>query len=89
MKDDENIVPKTSKSKPYKKVRLKTSPILNNRHFIFSILVICLSLSVDYVVCNRPPKFVIEGQSEIVLRLREGPETPVGMSSVIYYSLKY
>lgn len=27
---------------------------------------------------NRPPKFLLEGQSEIVLRLKEGPETPVG-----------
>lgn len=27
---------------------------------------------------NRPPKFLLEGQSEIVLRLKEGAETPVG-----------
>lgn len=27
---------------------------------------------------NRPPKFLLEGQSEIVLRLKEGPETPIG-----------
>lgn len=31
---------------------------------------------------NRPPRFLIDDQhSEIVLRLREGPETPVGMNS--------
>lgn len=31
---------------------------------------------------NRPPRFLIDGHSEIVLRLKEGPETPVG--SLIY-----
>ncbi|CAH0391322.1 unnamed protein product [Bemisia tabaci] len=31
---------------------------------------------------NRPPKFIIDGQTEIVLRLKEGEETPVG--SLIY-----
>ncbi|KAF4517747.1 hypothetical protein B566_EDAN002952 [Ephemera danica] len=27
---------------------------------------------------NRPPRFLIDGQTEIVLRLKEGSETPVG-----------
>ncbi|KAI5639888.1 cadherin domain-containing protein [Phthorimaea operculella] len=31
---------------------------------------------------NRPPRFLIDGQSEIVVRLKEGPDTPVG--SLIY-----
>lgn len=31
---------------------------------------------------NRPPRFLIDGHSEIVLRLKEGPDTPVG--SLIY-----
>lgn len=31
---------------------------------------------------NRPPRFLIDGQTEIVLRLKEGPDTPVG--SLIY-----
>ncbi|KAG7212887.1 hypothetical protein KM043_002239 [Ampulex compressa] len=31
---------------------------------------------------NNPPRFLIDGQTEIVLRLKEGPETPVG--SLIY-----
>lgn len=31
-----------------------------------------------YVQCNRPPRFLIDGQTEIVLRLKEGEETPVG-----------
>lgn len=30
------------------------------------------------VGCNRPPRFLIDGQTEIVLRLREGDDTPVG-----------
>ncbi|KRT78308.1 Cadherin, partial [Oryctes borbonicus] len=30
------------------------------------------------VKCNRPPRFLIDGQTEIVLRLKEGEETPVG-----------
>lgn len=46
--------------------------------FYLSLLLI-LCLSVEPVLCNRPPKFLIEGQSEIVLRLKEGAETPVGM----------
>lgn len=31
---------------------------------------------------NRPPRFLIDGHSEIVLRLKEGPDTPAG--SLIY-----
>lgn len=27
---------------------------------------------------NHPPQFLINGQTEIVVRLKEGPETPVG-----------
>ncbi|KAG6445751.1 hypothetical protein O3G_MSEX004072 [Manduca sexta] len=34
------------------------------------------------VSANRPPRFLIDGQSEIVVRLKEGAETPVG--SLIY-----
>ncbi|XP_073949712.1 cadherin 88C [Choristoneura fumiferana] len=34
------------------------------------------------VAANRPPRFLIEGQSEIVVRLKEGADTPVG--SLIY-----
>nr|XP_012151361.1 PREDICTED: cadherin-23 [Megachile rotundata] len=31
---------------------------------------------------NNPPRFLIDGQTEIILRLKEGPDTPVG--SLIY-----
>ncbi|XP_047019108.1 cadherin-23 [Helicoverpa zea] len=36
----------------------------------------------EVVVANRPPRFLIDGQSEIVVRLKEGPDTPIG--SLIY-----
>lgn len=31
-------------------------------------------------LANRPPRFLIDGQSEIVVRLKEGLDTPVGKS---------
>ncbi|XP_046672662.1 cadherin-23 isoform X2 [Homalodisca vitripennis] len=36
----------------------------------------------DPTLANRPPKFLIDGQTEIVLRLKEGADTPAG--SLIY-----
>nr|CAH7720091.1 unnamed protein product [Callosobruchus chinensis] len=42
---------------------------------------ILLNLSA-IVSCNRPPRFVLDGQNEIVLRLKEGEDTPVG--SIVY-----
>lgn len=42
------------------------------------LFIIYTSIGIKYALCNRPPKFLLEGQSEIVLRLREGSETPVG-----------
>ncbi|KAJ8972931.1 hypothetical protein NQ317_011741 [Molorchus minor] len=42
------------------------------------IVVLFFLLNVRFVVCNRPPRFLIDGQTEIVLRLKEGTETPVG-----------
>lgn len=80
--DEKNTVPKSLKSKPYKKVRLKKTYKLKNKYIISTVhftIILCINFCVNFVTCNRPPKFVIEGQSEIVLRLREGAETPVGM----------
>lgn len=37
-----------------------------------------LLFSVISVKGNRPPRFLIDGQTEIVLRLKEGVDTPVG-----------
>lgn len=45
---------------------------------VYLSILLGLSLCINPVCCNRPPKFLLEGQSEIVLRLKEGPETPVG-----------
>ncbi|KAF5272299.1 hypothetical protein FQR65_LT04956 [Abscondita terminalis] len=60
------------------KVQLKYVRVFFNFLCFFCVLNLC----VDVVSCNRPPRFLIDGQTEIVLRLKEGDETPVG--SVIY-----
>lgn len=36
---------------------------------------------------NRPPRFLIDGQSEIVIRLKESPDTPVGKKFYYYLLL--
>jgi len=41
-------------------------------YFIFGYLLTYCSAR------NNPPRFLIDGQTEIVLRLKEGPETPIG-----------
>lgn len=49
---------------------------MSRRHLLIPILLISLF---SHVLSNRPPQFVLPpGQSEIVLRLKEGKETPVG-----------
>lgn len=40
-------------------------------------VLICI-ISTKDVYANRPPKFIIDGQTEIVLRLKEGSDTPAG-----------
>jgi hypothetical protein len=80
--------------KLFKNVRLKLQSDGQHRHsakpaqlsainqlssfkvFISIILLSCYC--VDSVMCNRPPRFLTEGHSEIVLRLKEGPDTPIG-----------
>lgn len=37
-----------------------------------------LTMLCAVVAANRPPRFLIDGQSEIVVRLKEGTDTPVG-----------
>lgn len=60
---------------PHIKVRYKN---------VFYLVVLnVLSFCVWPVHCNRPPRFLINGQTEIVLRLKEGNETPVGKSILI------
>ncbi|KAJ1522204.1 hypothetical protein ONE63_002512 [Megalurothrips usitatus] len=45
-------------------------------------LALLLASALTGVAANHPPRFLIDGQTEIVLRLKEGNETPVG--SLIY-----
>lgn len=42
------------------------------------LLLIWIFLQIQIVYGNRPPRFLIDGQTEIVLRLKEGNETPAG-----------
>lgn len=76
-------------SMDYKKVRLKGQRRRSFSSYIssISIQVIILTTLISLVASNRPPRFAIDGQSEIVLRLKESPETKVGKSSLelIYY----
>lgn len=58
------------------KVRLKFETILKGLRSLSRIVI--LLVLVQNVQANRPPRFIIEGQSEIVLRLKESPETEVG-----------
>lgn len=57
----------------FNRVRLKV--LLGTICMVFAQVVQCDNT-------NRPPRFLIDGHSEIVLRLKEGPDTPVG--SLIY-----
>ncbi|CAB3223205.1 unnamed protein product [Arctia plantaginis] len=58
------------------RVRLKPVQYKCIRRFWLLLIIL------EVVVANRPPRFLIDGQSEIVVRLKEGPDTPVG--SLIY-----
>lgn len=61
---------------PYKKVRLKGADWLCAALVLLAASVVVPAVRAD---ANRPPKFELDGhQSEIVLRLKEGAETPVG-----------
>lgn len=67
----------------YKKVRLKRDPHRKTLSVVSShpyqvIQIIILTTLVGFVSSNRPPRFAIDGHSEIVLRLKESPETKVG-----------
>ncbi|XP_062536316.1 cadherin-23 isoform X2 [Armigeres subalbatus] len=68
------------KASSYKFRRVRLKWILNYASCVLSLL-----LYIPIVSCNRPPRFLIDGHSEIVLRLKEGPDTPVG---TLIYKLK-
>lgn len=55
----------------FRKVRLKWI-------YDSALWLVALFSIIPIVSCNRPPRFLIDGHSEIVLRLKEGPDTPVG-----------
>jgi len=69
--------------KIYKKVRLKSYCAITYKFNIILLLIIIVL--VKNVYCNRPPRFIIDEQSEIVIRLKEGPETPIGKKMKIYF----
>lgn len=43
-----------------------------------SVLIAMMCLVCPCLARNHPPRFLIDGQTEIVVRLKEGPQTPVG-----------
>lgn len=63
-------------SKSFKTVRLKVM-ITTTSARAFVVLLYLLAFYVQLSQCNRPPRFLLEGQSEIVLRLKEGPESSI------------
>lgn len=73
-------------TKLFKKVRLKFK--IQNEKIIFNLLILWLiCVCIKCVECNRPPRFIIEGHSEIVLRLKEGQDTPIGKTIFFCISL--
>ncbi|XP_023311794.1 cadherin-23 [Anoplophora glabripennis] len=56
------------------KIKFKSKRCFPRFHYLFAVLL----YSVISVKGNRPPRFLIDGQTEIVLRLKEGVDTPVG-----------
>lgn len=60
------------------KVRLKWKQIITGVAQLSQFIILLILLSLPCTEANRPPRFMIEGQSEIVLRLKESPETEVG-----------
>lgn len=48
------------------------------------LLLALLGATAPLAAANTPPRFVLDGQSEIVVRLTEGEATPVGKYSLLY-----
>ena len=87
MKLIEIVRSRTQSANAYRKVRLKYDRVKLLNHLVSSeivVITLCLLNIISSVSClearnNRPPRFLIDNQhSEIVLRLKEGPDTPVG-----------
>ncbi|KAJ8962164.1 hypothetical protein NQ318_018121 [Aromia moschata] len=60
------------------KIKFKSERRLFYSYHLISTIFLLLNFSIKSVSCNRPPRFLIDGQTEIVLRLKEGADTPVG-----------
>lgn len=55
--------------------------VYQNGWVIYLLTVLIL---VQLSATNKPPQFVTDWQTEIIVRLKEGPETPVGECVYIY-----
>ena len=51
---------------------LRDLPSMFTKLFLISLLLI------SSVSANQPPRFIVKGGSEIVVNLKEGPDTPIG-----------
>lgn len=56
--------------------------------YSFLIFVLILFSLQSTASANRPPRFLINGQTEIVIRLKEGSETPIGNFFFVIFPLK-
>lgn len=88
MKLTANSQTQSANANAYRKVRLKCARESSLKRLALSCFVIITLVGIiSSVSCletrnNRPPRFLIDNQhSEIVLRLKEGPDTPVGKTS--------
>ena len=87
----------TQSTSAYRKVRLKCERGRSLKRLVSNevvVITLCLIFIISRVSCNearnnRPPRFLIDNQhSEIVLRLKEGPDTPVGTFKVVLVLIK-
>lgn len=53
-------------------------PGINIPLIYWTFIFLLLLHSTNAALNNKPPRFLIDGQTEIVLRLKEGSATPVG-----------
>lgn len=93
MKLTVNSQTQSANANAYRKVRLKRARESSLKRLALSgfviITLVCIISSVSCLETrnNRPPRFLIDNQhSEIVLRLKEGPDTPVGKTTSGFWS---
>lgn len=89
LQQPQNINKNANSTNTHRKVRLKRYRPCSSATYRLGLGLFCAFIYfnlIGLVHCNRPPRFLIDGQSEIVLRLKEGPETPVGKSNFLGFS---